>query len=313
MTIPLERFVGCILGHAVGDGIGAPLEGITSDLIYHAFGRPSDIVANPPVDILHYTDDTQMTIAVAETLVACGRIEEAALCDAFVRNYDPRRGYGQGARKVIEAMAAGEDWRTLTATLFPGGSYGNGAAMRAAPIGLLFADDLDVVAEQARLSALPTHVHPLGVEGAQLLALAVALAARAPVFDHEAFYQELYSRAKSDDYRWLLNVAYQLAENDSLTCLGSSLPAQQSVVTAIACFTTSPESYTKTIARAISLGDDTDTVAAMAGAIAGASLGVSALPPYLIDRLEEQDKGRSHLEGLARQLHAVYVRRTAGG
>ena len=68
---------------------------------------------------------------------------------------------------VIEAIAEGGDWRRIAASHFPGGSLGNGAAMRVAPIGLLFNHDLDRVMVEARLSALPTHIHPLGIEGAQ--------------------------------------------------------------------------------------------------------------------------------------------------
>ena len=101
-----DRFLGGILGHALGDGLGAPFEGLTSELIYGTFGRPSDIVANPPVDTLHCTDDTHMAIAVAETLCAHGQIDTDALFRAFVAGYDPRRGYGPGTRRLIEAHPA---------------------------------------------------------------------------------------------------------------------------------------------------------------------------------------------------------------
>jgi poly(ADP-ribose) glycohydrolase ARH3 len=181
-TVSPDCFAGCLLGQAVGDGLGAPYEGLLPDMIYHDFGPSSELVKNPENETLYYTDDTQMMIGVAETLVERGHIEEETLCRAFAANYQPRPGYGKGARRVLEAMLEGGDWRELARSQFPGGSLGNGAAMRVAPVGLLFCDDLDRVWDQARLSALPTHVHPLGIEGAQLLALAVALAVRAPVF-----------------------------------------------------------------------------------------------------------------------------------
>src|SRR5579872_3737649 len=190
-----DRFAGCLLGLAVADSLGAPYEGLTATDIFYQFGTPEDIVRNPSGDTLYYTDDTQMMIGVAETLIDCGEINEDRLCRAFVENYDPNRGYGQGARKIIDAMARGKDSRSLAATIFPGGSFGNGAAMRVAPVGLLYRDRLDVLWEQARLSALPTHTHPLGIEGAQILALAIAHASNSITFDRNALFGELIGRA----------------------------------------------------------------------------------------------------------------------
>ncbi|MEI8194705.1 MAG: ADP-ribosylglycohydrolase family protein [Phycisphaerae bacterium] len=303
-----DRFLGCLLGHAVGDAVGAPFEGLTSDLIYNSFGRTTDIIAKPPVEQLVYTDDTQMMIGLAETLLAHGRVNEDALCQAFVANYDPRRGYGTGTRRLLESLPAHPDWRSQTKTIFPDGSFGNGGAMRVSPVGLLFCDNLDRVAEEADRSAAPTHAHPLGIEGARLMAVAIALAAREPVFDRRAFYQQLWRYAREEEFRWQLQLAVELTDTDSLRTLGNSLEAHRSVVTAIACFTTSPDSYVHTIARALAQGNDTDTLAAMAGAISGAHLGVDAVPGHLRALLEDEDKGRSYITGLATRLHQVYLR-----
>jgi poly(ADP-ribose) glycohydrolase ARH3 len=81
------------------------------------------------------------------------------------------------------------------------------------------------------------------------------------------------------------------------------LEAHRSVVTAIACFALSPDSYETTIASAVSLGGDVDTVAAMAGAISGAHLGVASLPAHLLGRLEDGPKGRTYIQHLAKRLH----------
>jgi poly(ADP-ribose) glycohydrolase ARH3 len=306
-----DRFLGCLLGQAVGDGLGAPYEGLLADMIYHDFGPAAELVKNPSGDTLYYTDDTQMMIGVAETLAELGHIEQEALCRAFAANYQPQRGYGQGARRVLEALIEGGDWRELARSQFPGGSLGNGAAMRAAPVGLLFCDDLDRVMEEARLSALPTHVHPLGIEGAQVLALAVALAVREPIFDRKSFYRELRRRTQGEDFRWALSAAARLTPGQTVSFLGSSLEAHRSVVTAIACFALAPTSYEEAVGRAIGLGNDTDTLAAMAGALSGAHLGVAAVPRRLIEQLEEQHKGRTYLESLARRLYDRY--RSLGG
>jgi poly(ADP-ribose) glycohydrolase ARH3 len=296
-----------LLGQAIGDALGAPYEGMPADTLYWGYGPVSEILRNPAGETLRYTDDTQMMIGVAETLVECGHIVEDALCTAFIRNFNPLRGYGYGARSILEAMSAGQPWKVLTQTMFPGGSFGNGAAMRAAPVGLLFCHDLDRVADETKRSALPTHVHPLGIEGAQLYAQAVALAVRTPRFEKKQFYRELILRAQSEEFHWQLKAATKLSRRHTIGFLGNGLEAHRSVVTAIACFTMTPDSYEDTVGRAIGMGGDTDTLAAMAGALSGAYLGVHALPADLANQLENDHKGRAYLEQLARKLYEKYV------
>jgi len=303
-----EQFLGCLIGQAVGDALGAPYEGLPADMI-DAMGPAERIVEHPSGRTLFYTDDTQMAIGVAETLVRCGEIDEDALAARFVANFDPGRGYGYGARRLIKVMAEGGPWRRLREEVFPGGSMGNGAAMRAAPVGLMFADDLDRVANEAEKSALPTHTHPIGIDGARMVALAVALAVRTPQFERRAFFDELRRRAKTEEFQWQLSVAAQLGPDDSLAGFGTTLLAHRSVVTAIGCFAASPDDYPTVIRRAIGLGHDTDTLAAMAGAISGAHLGLWAIPSRLVRSLERGPKGRSYLIDLAEQLYDAYRRR----
>ena len=174
-----DRFAGCLLGLAVGDALGAHFETQSAEFIARRYPTAQALLDNPPEGRYCYTDDTQMAIGVAEALVACGCIDEVEICRRFAANYVPSRGYGRGSRVVLDAMVEGGDHQYWAENLFPGGSHGNGAAMRVAPVGLLFRDDQRALWEQARLSALPTHVHPLGIEGAQVLALAVAFASQA--------------------------------------------------------------------------------------------------------------------------------------
>src|SRR5262249_19566628 len=189
---------------------------------------------------------TQMAIGVAETLIGHGEIIEARLCEAFVANYVPSRGYGRGARSVLEAMEEGRDYREVAEQYFPGGSYGNGAAMRVAPVGLVFRDDPRKLAEQARASALPTHRHPLGIEGAQLLALAAGLCSRADRFDRPAFFAELLAACASEDFRGKIEEAARVQAPEDLVALGNRIEALHSVPTAIASFALTPESYEET-------------------------------------------------------------------
>jgi poly(ADP-ribose) glycohydrolase ARH3 len=312
-SIPLvDRFRGCLLGLAVGDALGGRFEAQSPEWIAGRYATPEALIANPPVDTLHYTDDTQMAIGVAETLIENLDILEDRLCHHFVTNYVPSRGYGQGTRRVLEAMEEGRDHKEVAATYSPGGSLGNGAAMRVAPVGAFFHDDLDLAWEQARLSALPTHTHPLGIEGAQLLAVAVALCLRGSAFDRTAFFGELLRRCQSDDYRARLGQAATARTPDELARLGNGIKAPDSVPTAIALFASAPDSYAEVIGRAILLGGDTDTIAAMSGALSGAYLGIDAIPAALLRRLEDDEKGRTYIADLAERLHLAHELRTGG-
>lgn len=302
-----DRFRGCLLGLAIGDALGGKFEAQTADAIRARFPSAAALIGYPQEEIW-YTDDTQMAIGVAETLAAYGEIVEQRLCEAFVANYVPSRGYGRGARAVLDAMEDGRDYRQVAEQYFPGGSYGNGAAMRVAPIGLVFRDDRQRLWEQARLSALPTHVHFLGIEGAQLLAFAVALASQTDVFHRDAFFGELLSACQSEPYRERIERAAAVRSPDDLAGLGNRIEALESVPTAIASFGLTPDSFEKTIANVIFLGGDTDTLAAMAGAIAGAYLGASQLPQRLVGLLESSPKGREYLIELADKLANAYRR-----
>jgi poly(ADP-ribose) glycohydrolase ARH3 len=249
-----------------------------------------------------------MAIGVAEALVQDGEIRPDTLCAAWSRNYTPGRPYG-ATRLVLEAIQRGGDYQTVARTLFPGGSYGNGAAMRVAPVGLFFHDDFDLVWRQAELSALPTHAHPLGVEGAQLVALAVALAVVGQSFDRDLFFDELLRRCRTAEYRARLMAAREVNGTAELLSLGNSVRALDSAVTAITCFALFPDSCLEAVSAAILLGGDTDTIAAMAGAIAGARGGIRSLPVRILAQLDDGIRGRTYVSTLARRLYDVSAAR----
>ena len=124
--LPIESlFEGCLLGLAVGDALGAHFEDQPVEGIARRYRTTHDLIENPSYGELCYTDDTQMAIGVAESLVKCRRINERELCKRFAANYLPQRGYGAGAKVVLEAMVEGRDHKSLAANHFPGGSFGN--------------------------------------------------------------------------------------------------------------------------------------------------------------------------------------------
>jgi ADP-ribosylglycohydrolase len=132
-----------------------------------------------PAPTRYLTDDSIMAIGVVETLRQCDRIDRDYLAERFAINYkrNPRRGYGGMAHQILRSFCQGENWRDVAPRVFDGmGSYGNGAAMRVAPLGAYFADDLDEVRSQALSSAEVTHSHSEGKAGALAVALAAAWA-----------------------------------------------------------------------------------------------------------------------------------------
>ncbi len=285
-----------------GDTLGFFFEGWSAEEIAVEYPDAAALLEHPPLPPpWAYTDDTEMAIGVAEALLQDGEIRAETLSAAWARNYTRGRPYG-ATRLVLEAMKRGEDYQAIARNMFPGGSYGNGAAMRVAPVGLFFHHDLDLVWQQAELSALPTHVHPLAIEGAQLVALAVAVAVAPAPFNRDSFFDELQRRCRTSEYRTKLTAARGLSRAVQLPALGNSVCAIDSAVTAIACFALSPDNCLEAVTTAILLGGDTDTIAAMAGAIAGARCGVQSIPRHLLDRMEDGVRGRTYVCELAQRL-----------
>jgi ADP-ribosylglycohydrolase len=161
-------------GLSVGDAFGERFFGPPEEAFRRMARRDVPIAPWP------YTDDTEMALSIVEVLREHGLIEQDVLAERFARRMQPGRGYGQGTYAILCGVSEGRDWRALTQAGFRGmGSFGNGGAMRSAPLGAFFADQpLQVIGEQARLSAEITHAHPEGVAGAIAVAVGAALAWR---------------------------------------------------------------------------------------------------------------------------------------
>lgn len=155
-------------GLSVGDAFGETFFGASAEWI--------DKRRLPPGP-WRWTDDTAMALSIVDELLEYGEIRPDELAGRFARRYirQPWRGYGAGAQRLLGAYAEGADWQELAPTVFPGGSYGNGGAMRAAPIGAFFQARPDQAAEQAQRSAQVTHSHPEGQAGAMAVSVAAAM------------------------------------------------------------------------------------------------------------------------------------------
>jgi len=196
-------------------------------------------------------------------------------------------------------------WDKVAQGLYRSGSYGNGAAMRIAPIGVLYHDNLPLLTEIARKSSQITHAHTLGKEGAALEACAIALATSlspGEAFNRGDFLKKLIDYASDPVYKEkLARIPALLGYPDkdrAISELGNGIESFNSVPTAIYSFLAQPDSFAEAVRSAISLGGDTDTIGAMTGAISGAYLGISAIPDSWRSKLENGQ----YIEELAEKL-----------
>lgn len=295
----LERIQGGLLGLACGDALGAPLEALPPAAIARRYPDARSLQRDPPGEVLRYTDDTEMALGVAEALRVRGpRATVDDYARRYVANLTVERGYGRGALLALAAIDGGMPPTEAAVSYFPDGSFGNGAAMRVAPVGLAFAEDPPALEAQVQASAAPTHAHPHAVEGARLIAHAVAFATRGPfrAADFEAFLRE---RTRDDAYRARLDDVFHGRG------LATGVAALESVPTALALAARHAGSYAEGVAHAVLLGGDCDTIAAMTGAILGAAHGIEAIPEAWLLRLERGPRGRGYLLQVAGQLHAL--------
>jgi poly(ADP-ribose) glycohydrolase ARH3 len=327
-----DKFRGALLGTFVGDAVGVPVEGFSHEQLSEVLDAVSrlpegseeraetqallGLISSPdyfPDDSAPYSDDTQMMHGVAESLAVNGAFDGADMAARFVGNFQPWRGYGKGAFALLMAMKDGVPWDEAGGMLFNGqGSFGNGGAMRVAPAGVWAHRDEYVLRHLAENQARITHTHPLGIGGAALQAAAVAVACRMEPgrsFDPFAFLDEVerfvpalpeaYGYALRDIREFLTDVP---ATWDAQERLGSSIEAHESVPAALYAFLRLPYSFESAVTWAVRLGDDTDTVGAMTGAIAGAFHGYSAIPEKWLRALENGPKGRDYTLALADRL-----------
>lgn len=291
-----DRGAGALLGLALGDALGAKLEGgILGRSIWF-------LVCLPHGRLLRWTDDTQMSLGAAESLLDRGGVDCDDLARRWAKAASWARGYGPGTLTLLAQVRAGRSWQAASKSVFRDGSFGNGAAMRAAPFGLFYrgkrAELLVAAAEAARV----THAHPLGVEGAVLIAAATADVIEGEPLD--SMFDDLEGLAKREEFRSRLawaRAALSARRPDAREvrlALGRGVAAHESAVTAIYAFARHRDDFGALTAFVAELGGDVDTIGAMSGAMFGARNGLAALPAEPLSRLEERER----LDRLGRAL-----------
>jgi ADP-ribosylglycohydrolase len=165
-----RRALASLRGLAVGDALGSQF----FVPVHYPLLKRREL----PPGLWQWTDDTEMACSVLAVLAEHGRVDQDALARSFAEHHDFDRGYGPAVNRMLRLVREGGDWRELAAGLFKGqGSWGNGAAMRIAPLGAWYADDPEQATHQAEISSYTTHQHREAVVGCMAVAAAAALAA----------------------------------------------------------------------------------------------------------------------------------------
>jgi poly(ADP-ribose) glycohydrolase ARH3 len=286
MHLTVDQFAGCMLGLATGDALGAPYEGgLLERFVWRIIGRTSD-------GCLRWTDDTQMALDLAESLLEEDSVRPEALAKRFASSYRWSRGYGPGAARVLKRIRRGEPWETASRAVYAEGSYGNGAAMRAPVLALFFAGDHDALIAAARSSARVTHAHALGVEGAVLIALAAhASLERRPAAElleyvrTECSTPEISERLKTVA-SWI-ETGDTPAPREVARKLGNGIAAPTSCPTALyIALRHSKTSFEAMMEFIVACRGDVDTIGAMAGALWGIVNGADRLPKVRLEARE---------------------------
>jgi ADP-ribosylglycohydrolase len=303
-----ERALASLRGLAIGDALGMPTQSMSRERIAADHGRIRGFVdAGPHQRIAAgmsagtVTDDTEQALLLANLLVdGGGRVDPREFADRLVEW--ERRMAAKGSLDLLGPSTKAAVTRILQGVpVTESGSTGttNGAAMRIAPVGIATpADDLDALVDAVADASSVTHGTGLGIAGASAVAAAVSAGIAGAGVDDALDLAVDAARLGARRGAWVAggDIAARIAwartwlaglpAPDRLDAIadviGTSVASQESVVAALALVAVSPDPWTA-VCDAASLGGDTDTIAAMAGAVLGAIHGASAWPDSAVD------------------------------
>ena len=236
-----------------------------------------------------YTDDTLMALSIFSVLRQHGCIDQPALARSFAEGYDHNRGYGPAMHRLLWEIKCGEDWSERAQSLFEGqGSFGNGAAMRVAPVGAYFAGDIGAVVEQAARSSVITHTHDEAIAGSIAVAVAAAqayalrTATVAP--SRSEFLDLVLPHVPESEVRSKIRQARDMLPNASVefavSVLGNGVrvSAQDTVPFALWCAAERLSNYEEALWLTVSGLGDRDTTCAIAGGVVAMYTGIEGIP-----------------------------------
>lgn len=304
----LDSFKGALLGCAVGDALGAPVEGMTAADIAAGYGRVTGFI-DARFGAGRVTDDTQMTVALAQSIIEIGRFDLEHAAFKFGRWME------SSDNGVKEARGVGLASATACRRIYQGAgpeesgvlSAGCGAAMRVGPVGLFYHNDMESARRSAVAQGMLTHTDPEALAGAAAVAFAVAAGVNQAVeLDRLELVRRVAAFVASINGAMAAKVeglsGYLDADpRDGFSYTGTGGYVMETVPGALFAFLRSPYDFEETVLAAVNAGGDTDSLGAIAGAVSGAFNGATGIPEVLKDGVE----GREYLERLATKLFTL--------
>ena len=300
MELPLrDRFLGCLLGLATGDALGAPVEFMARDAIQRIHGEVRDMEGGGWLELRpgQVTDDTEMMVCIADSLVMKKAFDPADVARRFVTWYRlGPRDIGHTTARAIQELASGTPWGQASRKAhdaLKGRSASNGGLMRCAPLALLHYAGSDRLIEDTATSCCITHYDARATYAGAALNLIIDGCLRGLTVT-QALKE---ARATIKPYQEEVANAIDLALGQPYDRPEVSGLAVDTLRAACRCFFHAA-TFEDALIMAVNLGGDTDTVGAVCGAMAGAYYGYSAVPERWLRVLESRD----HLQSLALSL-----------
>lgn len=290
-TSPIQRARCSLEGLATGDAFGETFF-INPDVVEGLIAQRALATRT-----WNYTDDTLMALSIFSVLRQHGAVDQPTLARSFAERYENTRGYGPAMHRLLYEIKCGEDWSERAQSLFHGqGSFGNGAAMRVAPIGAFFADDLDAVTEHAIRSSVITHTHDEAIAGAIAVAVASAYACRLRITNatpnRREFLDLVLPHVPESEVRNRVSEARNMSDGASVefavSVLGNGfrVSAQDTVPFALWCAAKHLSDYEEALWLTVSGLGDRDTTCAIVGGIVASYTGVEGIPQAWLDARE---------------------------
>ncbi len=301
-----EQILGCLLGGAVGDALGAPFEGLWS----HSIPLKPTLLANyskfEGYPLGQYTDDTQLTIATVQSIVRCGYVNPSDIASSIFKLWKDQAVIGPGGACSLAASQffLHSDWKQSGAMI---GSAGNGTAMRTAILAFCFLNKGEQLPKVVGDVSKITHQDPRSIAGGVAIAKACQLLVVEPEIKREIFFATIAENIESIDKgfsRYIVELSgYTEKTEETLNFIawsGMHYPEFDKPIitpfvipTVLASLWTvmkHPNSWSDAVSEVIGLGGDVDTLGAIVGGLMGAKLGVSSIPSHLLKPLVTREK-----------------------
>lgn len=303
MLPTFDQVEGCFVGIAVGDALGAPVECMSSEKIASLFGRVTDLV---PFDHNKYlkgkplgitTDDTQLSLAVAEAIISEGRVDMKTIALAHVTALENGTiGWGGSTKEAVKRMYMGVPYTSAGITDKPNRGMGNGVAMKAAPLGVYYAMKGGEVTEHITEFTLMTHHTNMAVASGAAWAEAIRFILSEP-WNYFGFCQAVFDAATWGNLRGVVRTDDDIRDRLVNMFNGPFTPEQiiamngggspyvyDSLPFALLFFLRDPHRW-ETVIDTLNAGGDTDTTTSMVASAIGAMHGMSIFPTNLLSRI----------------------------